>query len=197
MKDGHVNPRRGGNFGGPLRRERGCSCHARANKVHERGRNLRPGGKGSPNGRCCFSGGGNNICLGNSNWESGTIVVHSAAAALALMEAAHAQLLAVTAQIERSFSDNGRQPTAEELAIAESIRAAVRSSAAYLATTEPVQAQIAVAHAQLVAAFSREMADADGEMLAEYGAMDAMDPLPQENVGRELDMEAVTEIDEH
>ena len=62
----------------------------------------------------------------------------------------------------------------EELAIAESVRAAVRSSAAYLATTEPVQAQIAAAHAQLMAAFSKEMADADGELLAEYGAMDAI-----------------------
>ena len=62
---------------------------------------------------------------------------------------------------------------------------------------EPVQAQIASAHAQLVAAFSKEMADTDGEMLAEYGAMDAMEPLPQETVGRELDMEAATEIDEH
>ena len=40
-----------------------------------------------------------------------------------------------------------------------------------------------------MAAFSKEMADADGEMLAEYGAMDAMEPLPQETVGRELDME--------
>ena len=94
------------------------------------------------------------------------------------VEAAHAQLLAVTAQIERSFSDNGRQPTAKELAIAESVRAAICSSAAYLATTEPVQAQITATHAQLVAAFSKEMADADGEMLAEYGAMDAMEPLP-------------------
>ena len=71
------------------------------------------------------------------------------------------------------------------------------SSAAYFATKEPVQAQIVSAHAQLVAAFSKEMADADGEMLAEYGAMDAMEPLPQETVGRELDMEAATEIDEH
>ena len=130
-------------------------------------------------------------------------VVRSCAAYLATTEpakaqmaAAHAQLLAVTAQIKRSFSDNGRQPTAEELAIAESIRAAVRSSAAYLATTEPVQAQIASAHAQLVAAFSKETADTDGEMLAEFGAMDAMEPLPQETVGRELDMEAAAEIDE-
>ena len=41
------------------------------------------------------------------------------------------------------------------------------------------------------------MADADGKMLAEYGAMDAMEPLPQETVGRELDMEAAAEIDEH
>ena len=39
------------------------------------------------------------------------------------------------------------------------------------------------------------MADADGEMLAEYGVMDAMEPLPQETVGRELDMEAAVEID--
>ena len=61
----------------------------------------------------------------------------------------------------------------------------------------PVQSQIAAAHAQLMAAFSKEMADVDGEMLAEYGAMDAMEPLPQETVGRELDMEAATEIDEH
>ena len=136
--------------------------------------------------------------------ERGTTAVRSAAAALALMEAAHdhveathAQLLAVTAQIEQSFSDNGRQPTSEELAIAESVRAAVRSSAAYLATTEPVQAQITAAHAQLVAAFSKEMADTDGEMLAEYGAMDAMEPLPQETIGRELDMEEAAEIDEH
>ena len=61
---------------------------------------------------------------------------------------------------------------------------------------EPVQAQIAAAHAQLVAAFSKDMADADGEMLVEYGAMDAMEPLPQEIVGRELDMEEKAEIDE-
>ena len=94
------------------------------------------------------------------------------------VEAAHAQLVVVTAQIERSFSANGRQPTAEELAIAESVRAAIRSSAAYLATTEPVQDQIAFAHAQLVAAFSKEMVNTDGEMLVEYGAMDAMEPLP-------------------
>ena len=86
---------------------------------------------------------------------------------------------------------------AEELAIAESVRAAVRSSAAYLTTTEPVQGQIASAHAQLVAAFSKEMADADGEMLAEYGVMDAMEPLPQETIRRELDMEEAAEIDEH
>ena len=33
VKDGHVDPRREGNFGGPLRRERGRSRHARANKV--------------------------------------------------------------------------------------------------------------------------------------------------------------------
>ena len=95
--------------------------------------------------------------------------------------------MVVTTQIERSFS----------AAYAESVRAAVRSSAAYLATTEPVQAQIASADAQLVAAISKEMADADGEMLAEYGAIDAMEPLPLEIVGRELDMEAAAEIGEH
>ena len=113
------------------------------------------------------------------------------------VEAVHTQLVAVTAQIVRSFSDNGRQPTAEELAITERVRAAIRSCAAYLATTEPAKAQIAAVHAHLVAAYSKDMADADGEMLAEYGAMDAMEPLPQETVGRELDMEAAAEIDEH
>src|SRR4051812_22607126 len=52
---------------------------------------------------------------GIATGESGTTVVRSAMTALALMEAAHdhveaahAQLLAVTVQIERSFSDNGR-----------------------------------------------------------------------------------------
>ena len=141
---------------------------------------------------------------GIATGESGTAAVRSAAAGLALLEAAHyhveavhTQVVAVTAQIERSFSDNGRQPTAEEMAIAESVRAAVRSFVTYLATTELVQAQIADAHAHLVAAFSKEMADADGEMLAEYGAIDAMKPLPQETVGRELDMEVGAEIDEH
>ena len=98
--------------------------------------------------------------------------------------------MAVTTQIKWSFSGNGQQPTAEELEITESIRAAIRSSAAYLAMTEPDQDHIAATHAQLVADFSKEMADADG-------AMDAMEPLPQETVGRELDMEAAAEIDEH
>ena len=54
-----------------------------------------------------------------------------------------------------------------------------------------------ITHAQLVAAFSKELANADGEMLAKYGAMDAMEPLPQETVGRELDMEVAAEIVEH
>ena len=54
-----------------------------------------------------------------------------------------------------------------------------------------------MAHAQLMVAYSKDMADADGEMLVEYGAINAMEPLPQETVGRELDMEAATEIDEH
>ena len=48
-----------------------------------------------------------------------------------------------------------------------------------------------------MAAFSKDMTTADGEMLAEYGAMDAMEPLPQETVERGLDMEAAAEIDEH
>ena len=62
---------------------------------------------------------------------------------------------------------------------------------------DPAKAQIAAAHAQLVVDCSKEMADADGEMLAEYGVMDAMEPLPQETIERELDMEAALEIDEH
>ena len=48
-----------------------------------------------------------------------------------------------------------------------------------------------------MAAFSKEMADADGEMLAEYGVMDAMEPLPQETIGRGRDMEEAAKIDEH
>ena len=48
-----------------------------------------------------------------------------------------------------------------------------------------------------MAAHSKDMADADGEMLAGYGAIDAMEPLPQETVRCELDMEAAAEIDEH
>ena len=46
-------------------------------------------------------------------------------------------------------------------------------------------------------AYSKDMSDADCEMLAEYGVIDAMEPLPEETVGRELDMEAAAEIDEH
>ena len=140
--------------------------------------------------------------LGIATGENGIAAVCFAVAALALMETAHdhvaaapAQLVAVTAQIKRSFCDNVRQPTAEELAIAERVRAVVRSCAAYLATTKPARAQIAAAHAQVVAAYSKDMADTDGEMLAEYGAIDAMEP--QEIVARELDMEAAAEIDEH
>ena len=48
-----------------------------------------------------------------------------------------------------------------------------------------------------MAAYSKDMADVDGEMLAEYGAMDAMERLSQSTVGRELDMEEAVEIDEH
>ena len=61
----------------------------------------------------------------------------------------------------------------------------------------PVQAQIVATHARPVAVFSKGMADADGEMLAEYGARDAMVPLPQSTIGRELGMEEAAEIDEH
>ena len=114
------------------------------------------------------------------------------------MEAAHDHVPStLTTQLTQSLSDDGRQPTTEELAIAESVRAAPRSCAAYLDMTEPTTAHMASAHAQLVAAFSKDMADADGEMLADYGAIDAMEPLPQEIVGRELHMEAAAEIDEH
>ena len=60
-----------------------------------------------------------------------------------------------------------------QLAIGESLRAAVRSSAAALAVVEDVKAQARATHTQLVAAFSKEMAAADGKMLAEYVAMDA------------------------
>ena len=77
---------------------------------------------------------------GIATCKSGTTAVRFTAASLALIEANHAQLLPVTTQIERSFSDNGRQPTAKELAIVERVRAAVRSCAAYLATTEPARA---------------------------------------------------------
>ena len=48
-----------------------------------------------------------------------------------------------------------------------------------------------------MATYSKDMADVDGEMLAKYGAIDAMEPLPQETIGRELDMKAAAEIDEH
>ena len=89
---------------------------------------------------------------GIATGESGTTAVRSAAAALALMEAAHdhveaahAQLVAVTAQIKRNFSDNGQQPTVEDLAIAERVRVDVCSCAAYLATMEPARAQITAA----------------------------------------------------
>ena len=48
-----------------------------------------------------------------------------------------------------------------------------------------------------MATFPKEMTDADGEMLAEYGVMDAMEPLPQSTVRHELDMEEAAEIEEH
>ncbi|KAI5021902.1 hypothetical protein ZWY2020_058632 [Hordeum vulgare] len=45
-------------------------------------------------------------------------------------------------------------------------------------------------------AFTKDMADADNEILAEYVAMDAMEPLPMKVIERELVMEDAAEIDE-
>ena len=145
MKDGDVDPRREGNFG---------SRQARANKLREGDRSLRPGGQGSPNGRCFFLGGGSNICLADRNWRERHNSCRFRSDGLSPAggrplpcRGRPRQLVAVTAQMKRSFSDNGRQPTAEELEIAERVRAAVRSCMAYLATTEPARAQIVATHA--------------------------------------------------
>ena len=80
-----------------------------------------------------------------ANGDSGTIAVRFMAVTLALIEAthahveaAHAQLMAVTTKNARSFSDNGRQPMSEELAVTKSVQGAVRSSAASLAEMEAV-----------------------------------------------------------
>ena len=48
--------------------------------------------------------------LGIATCERGTTTVHSAVTALALMESSNAQLMALTAQIERSFSDMANNP---------------------------------------------------------------------------------------
>ena len=105
------------------------------------------------------------------------------ATVLCVWAAKAAQMAAVASQAAAAASASG-------IATGESGTIDIHSAAAALALMEAV-------HAQLVAAFSKEMADADGEMLAEYGAMDAMEPLPQETVGRELNMEAAAKIDEH
>ena len=68
--------------------------------------------------------------------------------------------------------------------------------AASLAKMEAVNAQTAAAQTKLAAAFSKEMADANGKMFAEYVAMDAMEPLPLEVVERELVMKNAAEIGE-
>ena len=88
MKDGDVDPRREGNFGGPLRKERGLSRHARANKVHDRTRNLGLGGQGNPNSRVASQVAAATCATWIATGESSTVAVRSAATALALMEAA-------------------------------------------------------------------------------------------------------------
>ena len=125
-----------GNFSGPLRQEHGCSHQACANKLCEGDRAAKAAQMVVVTSQAAAEA----FASGIATSDSDTTIVRSTAAALALMEAthehveaAHVQLMAVTAQIERSFSDNGRQPMAEELAITESVRGAVRSSAAYLA----------------------------------------------------------------
>ena len=93
MKDGDVDPRREGNFGGPLRRERGRSRHARANKVPKAAQTVAVASQVAP------ATSASRIATG----ERGTIAVRCIVAALAMMEAdhdhveaAHAQLVAVT-----------------------------------------------------------------------------------------------------
>ena len=126
MKDGHVDPRREGNFGGPLRRERGRSHQAHANKLREGDPICIRTAKAAQTTVVASQAVAAASASGIATDESGTAAVRSVAAALALMETAyyhveavHAQHVVVTAQIEQSFSDNGPQPTAEELTSAE------------------------------------------------------------------------------
>ena len=100
MKDGDVDPHREGSFGGPLRPERGRSRQAHANKLCEGDHNLRPGGKVAQTAAVASQAAATTSASGIATGESGTIGVYSAAVALSLMEATHAQLVAVTAQIK-------------------------------------------------------------------------------------------------
>ena len=118
------------------------------------------------------------------------ITSYVSAAAICDRAAKAAQTAVVASQAVAAASTSG-------IATGESGTTAVHSTAAALALMEAAHDHVEAAHAQLVAAFSKEMGDTDGEMLAEYGAMDAMEPLPQSTVGRELDMEEAAEINEH
>ena len=136
---------------------------------------------------------------GIENGENDTSAVSFSAIAAALMantqshlKAAHAHLVSVTAQITFSFSNTGRQPTSDELVIAECAQAGVRSSVASLAKIVAVHARSKTAHARLMVALSKEMVDEDCEIL-EYVAMDLLSP---EFVEQELVIEEEAEIDE-
>ena len=121
-----------------------------------------------------------------------TSAAHSGESVAAAAMRVLTRCMSAAAICDRAAKTSQTTDVASQVAVetGESGTAVVRSVAAALALME-------AAHAQLVAAFSKEIVDADGEMLAEFGAMDAMEPLPQETVGRELDMEAAAEIDEH
>ena len=114
-----------------------------------------------------------------------------------LSAAAICDRAAMAAQTVVVFSQVAATTSASGIAASKSGTIVVCSTAAALALMEAAHDHVKAAHAQLVAAFSKEMGDVDGKMLAEYGAMDAMEHLPQSTVGRELDMEEATEIDEH
>ena len=88
VKDGHVDPRREGNFGGPLRRERAAAARrvltsfVRATAICVRE------AKATQTADVASQVAAVASALGISTGESGTTAVRSAAAALALMEAA-------------------------------------------------------------------------------------------------------------
>ena len=94
--------------------------------------------------------------MGIANGENGTSAVSFSAVVVALLEdaqshleAAHAHLMLVTAQITFAFSDTGRQPTSDELVIAECARAGVRLLAASLAKIVAIHARSKATHARL------------------------------------------------